>query len=87
MLETDLRWDRARGGDPLELFLELFDLERPLGVSKAVCVTGRREVSVVESVPRDEDTIQSRSTRAPSQVEKGWLENWFLTNISVQKNK
>lgn len=72
MLETDLRRDRVPGGEPLELFLELFDLERPLGVSKAVCVTGRRElVSVVECVPRDEDTIQSRSTRAPSQVEEG----------------
>jgi|SRR5687767_5964340 hypothetical protein len=55
MLETDLRWDKEPGGEPLELFLELFDLERPRGVSKAICVTGRREmVTVVESVPRDD---------------------------------
>lgn len=55
MLETDLRCDRVPGGEPPDLLLELFDLERPRGVSKAGCVTGRREMATfVESVPRDE---------------------------------
>lgn len=57
MLETDLRRDSVPGGEPVEPveLLELFDLERPRGVSKAACVTGlRKTLTAVRSVPPEE---------------------------------